>query len=119
MKQNMQKGIRGALVFLPLIQTVITLSVQAECKMMDMILLFEMLALGCAGAFCISFGKRMFERLLVVSGMGTLVMVLALSGGGSAGELGDDTDCSIVFCGVFAFYSVRHRAKILAVLINV
>ena len=48
--------------------------------MMDMILLFEMLALGCAGAFCISFGKRMFERLLVVSGMGTLVMVLALSG---------------------------------------
>ena len=48
--------------------------------MMDMILLFEMLALGCAGAFCISFGMRMFERLLVVSGMGTLVMVLALSG---------------------------------------
>lgn len=79
MKQCGQKGIRTALVFIPMIQTVITLLEQDGSERMGFIMILSLLVLGCSGAFCIAFGEKMLERLLLSSGLGTMVMVVALS----------------------------------------
>jgi hypothetical protein len=69
---------RGALVLIPVLQTVLLLMRRDDTKPMGVIWILSLVMLGCACAFCIAFGERMFDRVLLVSGMGTLLMLLAL-----------------------------------------